>query len=123
MTYDGKNKRTQSRRKSVGRRKDDLRTVCIWHDVCHESMARIKQDQMDHREEHKDRDKMVDSKLDRWVFKLLVITALPFFITLVGGAAYFAFESAKNTARNSANIESMMHEFEIPVKAATDAKD
>jgi hypothetical protein len=95
--------------RSVGRREAD-RGVCVWHDVCHETVAQIKQDILDQRDDMKI---IKNSKLDSWIFKLLVSTVVPLALTLGGWIALQAFETNKIVIRLDINQQHLLKEFAI----------
>jgi hypothetical protein len=115
--YNGPEKRSKQRRKTLGRRDEDVRDVCIWHDLCHESMSRIKQDQIDHTNWHKERDekmeKKVDSKLPRWIFALFMSTAIPVGLLFLGWIGWNAFETVRIVTRLDTNQRHLMKDFGI----------
>jgi hypothetical protein len=99
--------------RTVGRRDAD-RGVCVWHDVCHETISQIKQDLIDQRKEMRSLD---DSKLDSWIFKLLVSTVIPIGLALGGWIALQTFEINNVMTRLDTNQQHLMQEFQIdPVK-------
>lgn len=122
--YDGKDRRNKNRRKTTGRRDEDKVTgVCIWHDVCHETVSDIKQSQIDHEKDYKEFVKVIETKFDKidstklpvWIFRLFLSTAIPFLIAAAGWIGYNAFETTKILTRLDANQRHLMEEFSIPL--------
>ena len=110
--------------RSAGRRESDG-GVCIWHDVCHETVAGIKQDGIDHRNSSKEElDRMkkeIETKLPAWIFKLFLATAVPAALALGGWISLNAFETAKIVTRIDTNQQHLMQEFNIkPVKSVSE---
>jgi len=92
--------------RSRGRREAD-RDVCVWHDLCHETVARHEEALID----------MKKNKLDSWVFKLLVSTGIPLALALGGWIAVHSFETVKIVTKLDTNQQRLMQEFSIkPVK-------
>ena len=90
-------------------RRDDDRGVCIWHDMCHETVADIKQETISMKE-------LLDSKLPSWIFKLFLGTLIPLVISLFGLLAWMGLneiETQKAITKNGTNLTHLMHEFEI----------
>jgi hypothetical protein len=99
-----------------GRREAD-RDVCIYHDICHETVSVIKAQQ-------KAQAKEIQTKLPTWIFRLFVSTMIPLAIAVGGWIGYNAFESAKVLSRLETNQIHLMKEFAIkPVKVPDEMKN
>ena len=110
-------------KRNIGRREAD-RSVCVWHDQCHETVADIRMSIIDHLESNAGEfDRMEksiktqgNSKLDWKVFALFVggvitigvaflVFVIPLFITM-----------SETVSRIDANQVHLMNEFNIAVK-------
>ena len=113
----------QERRKEGqnGRREVDRIGTCIYHDICHETVAQIKQNCIDVTKSNKDSfDKMaktMDMKLPTWIFKLFLSTTIPVAIALGGWLGYNAFETREIVTVLHTNQQHMIQELALkPVK-------
>ena len=96
-------------KRSIGRREAD-RNVCIYHDMCHETVSDIKEMQ-------NGMNKIMSTKLPTWIFKLFLVTTIPITIALCGWMALNAFETVKIMTRLDTNQQHLMEEFSIkPIK-------
>ena len=96
-------------------------SVCIWHDVCHETVASMKQNIIDltkdNHEEHREMAQMITKKSDGWIMKLFLATFLPVAIAVMTWAGYNAFETVRVVTRLDVNQQRMMQDLNInPVK-------
>ena len=110
--------------RSTGRREAD-RGVCLYHDMCHETVASIKQNCVDHLNSNKEEfDKMTESikgigksKLDGWIFKLFVGTLVSIAIAMGAYAAPQLFKLTETITTIYVNQQHLMQEFAIkPIK-------
>ena len=110
--------------RAIGRRDAD-RGVCAYHDVCHEVIAGIKQNCIDHMKLNKEEfDKMEESimvvmkqKLDGWIFKLFVGTLISAVIAIGVLAVPQLFRLTETITTIYVNQQHLMEEFDVkPVK-------
>ena len=103
-----------------GRREAD-RNVCIYHDLCHETMGNIKQELKDHIKDQKEVNKLMEqaneTKVPNWVFRLFLSTFIPLAIIILGWVGYQAFETNKVVVRLDTNQIQLMKVFDIDPKA------
>jgi len=103
----------ERRSKKNGRREAD-RSVCVYHDICHETLAGMKQNCIDHIKSNEVKfEKMEKSKLDGWIFKLFLATTIPIVLTLGGWIGWNAFETVKIVTKLDTNQRHLMEEFAI----------
>ena len=103
-----------------GRRAAD-RGVCIYHDMCHETVAGVKQNGINFTKESKGdfekMSKLIDTKLPSWVFKLFLSTTIPIVLGLGGWILLNTIETSKIVVRLDTNQVHLMQEFKIdPIK-------
>ena len=110
-------------KRNQGRRESD-RSVCMWHDTCHETVAAIKQNCMDniksHKEEHERMEKECNilgvSKLDWKVFVLFSGGMVSIGIAIIFFVAPLFINMSETVTRIATNQAHLMQEFNIPVK-------
>ncbi len=112
MTYTGQDRRENE----PGRREAD-RNVCVYHDICHETVANIQQNCKDHltdaKERHREMDKLMDTKVPNWVFRSAFSTLI---LILIAAATLMApkfFDMADAVIRIDTNQQHLMEEFRI----------
>ena len=79
-------------KRSVGRREAD-RNVCIYHDMCHETVSDIKEMQ-------NGMSKIMSTKLPTWIFKLFLVTTIPIALALSGWIGWNAFRAERASCFN-----------------------
>lgn len=106
--------------RSVGRRSAD-RGVCVFHDLCHESMAGMKQsliDSIDHSD--KEFEKMrgaMKLKLDSKIAILIVSTMITVLLTIGVLAVPQIFKATEAIVRMDTNQRHLMEELSVkPIK-------
>jgi hypothetical protein len=92
-------------KRDIGRREAD-RSVCIWHDSCHESVAEIKQNYIDLGINMK-------SKLEWKVFALFVGGVVTIGVAFVFFVAPMVMDMSKAITTIKVNQEHLLHEFAI----------
>ena len=100
-------------KRSVGRRESD-RGVCLFHQICHETVAEMKQDCID---KEKERKVEMKSKLEWKVFALFVTGAVALATAFVLFVAPLVLDMSKAITRVDTNQQHWMEELSIkPVK-------
>jgi hypothetical protein len=120
MTKRTPNNRDWVERRTVGRREAD-RGVCMFHDMCHDNVAEMKQNCLNnlesHRQEHNDMDTKVRTKLDWKVFALFASGVVSVCLTIVLFVAPYFIKMAEAVTTIKTNQQHLMREFMIePVK-------
>ena len=106
--------------RSVGRRAAD-RGVCLYHDMCHDTVAEIKLNCINHLETNKEEFQKMEktirsigkSKLDSSTFKWFIIISIPVVLTVGGWFGYNAFETVKILTRLDTHQQHMLEELSI----------
>jgi hypothetical protein len=107
-------------KRSVGRRAAD-RGVCMFHDMCHETVAEMKQNCInntsDHKEEHDNMDGDIKSKLDWKVFALFVGGVVTIGVAFMFFVAPMVMNMAEAVTTIKVNQQHLMEELSVkPIK-------
>ena len=96
--------------RSVGRREIDRTGECMWHDLCHETVAEIKQNYLD-------LGIKMQSKLEWKVFALFVTGAVTLTIAFVFFVAPMVMDMSEAVTTIKVNQEHLMEELSVkPIK-------